>query len=201
MPRIAKGHSIVIATHNNGKVAEISKLLENYGVRGAAAASFNLPEVEETGETFEANATIKALAAAEKSHMPSLADDSGLVVPALDGNPGIYSARWAANSSDFSSAMERVEAELDAKGIDPEGVKAHFICHLCLAWPGGYKVNVEGRVNGTLTFPPRGDKGFGYDPIFIPEGYEQTFGEMSAEQKESISHRNDAFRKLAAECF
>lgn len=201
MPRIQRGYNIVIATHNDGKLAEINELLKPYGITGSSAASFNIPEIEETGDSFEANATIKAVAAANKSHFPSLADDSGLVIPALDGNPGIFSARWAGTNKDFKVAMSRVEEELDAKGIEPEGAKAFFVCHLCMAWPGGQKVNVEGRVNGTLTFPPRGSNGFGYDPIFIPDGFDETFGEMDAKQKDTLSHRLDAFKKLAAECF
>jgi XTP/dITP diphosphohydrolase len=197
MPRrIARGERLVIASHNSGKVAEIDALLAPYGVETVGAGALGLPEPEETGSTFEENAELKARAAAEASGLPALADDSGLVVPAFDGAPGIYSARWAGPTKDFRIAMERVQREL---GSDDRS--AYFVAVLALAWPDGEVASFRGEVHGHLTWPPRGEHGFGYDPIFVPEGYELTFGEMDPVDKHRISHRARAFKKLARTCF
>ena len=191
---------LVIATHNAGKAREISDLLKPYADRFYTAGELDLPEPEETAETFTGNAELKALAAAKASGKPALADDSGLAVTALGGNPGIYSARWAViedGSRDFSFAMEKVR---DALG-HMEDRSAAFVCVLSLAWPDGHVESFEGRVEGELVFPPRGDKGFGYDPIFVPQGYTLTFAEMNPSDKHAISHRADAFKKLVQGCF
>lgn len=190
---------LVIASHNAGKVREIAELLATFGVTVVSAAALGLPEPEETGATFAANAELKARAAAEGSGLPALADDSGLAVHALGGEPGIHSARWAetGNGRDFGVAMQKVEAALSGK---PDR-SAHFACVLALAWPDGHLESFEGRVDGTLVWPPRGAKGFGYDPVFRPDGYDVTFGEMEPEKKHAISHRADAFAKLVAACF
>jgi len=185
---------IVIASHNPGKVREIAELLEPHGVAVAAAAALGLPEPEETEASFAGNAELKARAAASASGLPALADDSGLCVAALAGAPGIYSARWAGPDKDFAVAIERIRREL---GKNPDR-RAHFVCALALASPDGDLVAVEGTVHGSLTFPPRGSRGFGYDPIFVPDGYDATFGEMGPELKHLISHRARAFAKLAA---
>jgi XTP/dITP diphosphohydrolase len=195
-PRRFTGDTLVIASHNKGKVREIADLLGAYVKRFPSAGDLGLPEPDETESTFTGNAALKARAAATGSGRPALADDSGLVVPALDGAPGIYSARWAGPNRDFGLAMRRVETELGAK--DPA---AYFVCALALAWPDGQVETVEGEVHGRLVFPPRGGRGFGYDPIFIPNGYDTTFGEMEPQAKHAISHRADAFRKLVARCF
>lgn len=197
MSRTFTGDELVIASHNQGKVREIAQLLRPHVARFVSAGDLGLAEPEETGATFRENAELKALAAATASGRPALSDDSGLVVPALGGRPGIYSARWAGPDKDFRAAMERIRAEL------PEGAQrdAHFVCALSLAWPDGHVETVEGRVQGGLTFPPRGDRGFGYDPIFVPDGFADTFGEMEPESKDRISHRADAFRRLLAACF
>jgi XTP/dITP diphosphohydrolase len=201
MPRhLRAGERLVIASHNPGKVEEIEALLEPYGVAAIGAGALGLPEPEETGATFEANAELKARAAAEASGLPALADDSGLVVPALDGAPGIYSARWAGPAKDFRIAMERVHRQLGDKSR-----QAHFVAVLALAWPpnqhGGEIATFRGEVRGQLTWPPRGERGFGYDPIFVPDGYETTFGEMAPEDKCHMSHRARAFAKLVQTCF
>lgn len=188
--------TLVIASHNEGKVREIGELLQPLSVRAISAASLNLPEPEETGDSFHANAALKSLAAAKVSSLPSLADDSGLVVDALGGAPGIYSARWAGPSKDFALAMERIRQEIIGVNKNPEGASAYFICVLSLALPSGEEFAFEGRVYGHLTFPPRGENGFGYDPIFIPEGYSESFAELSSETKQRISHRSQAFIKL-----
>jgi XTP/dITP diphosphohydrolase len=197
--------TVVIATHNPGKLAEMRELLSAYGVTGVSAGDLNLAEPEETGSTFAANARIKALAAAQASGMPAFADDSVLVVDALDGAPGIHSARWAGPKKDFELAMERVEAELRARQANDR--RAHFIAALCLAWPDRHVEEFEGRANGTLVWPPRGSKGFGYDPMFLPDGLDRTFGEIAREEKHSLppkgrglSHRARAFLKLAEAC-
>ncbi len=187
---------LVIATHNAGKAREISDLLRPYVGTFYTAGDLNLPEPEETGATFIANAEIKALAAAKASGKPTLADDSGLAVTALNGDPGIYSARWAGPDKDFGFAMAKIEKAL--KGTKERG--AAFICALSLAWPDGHVQSVEGRVEGHLEFPPRGNKGFGYDPIFVPQGYEITFAEMDPREKHTISHRAKAFEKLVHSC-
>ncbi|QIG79418.1 RdgB/HAM1 family non-canonical purine NTP pyrophosphatase [Stakelama tenebrarum] len=191
---------LVIASHNKGKVREIAELLGPYGVTPVSAGELDLPEPEETGTTFVANAELKAMQAADLSGLPALADDSGLCVEALGNDPGIFSARWAGPEKDFRVAMERVERELAGKG--PEASRdAHFICALALAWPDGHVEWFEGRVDGTLVWPPRGDKGFGYDPVFLPNGEDITFGEMAPERKHGMSHRADAFRQMVAAIF
>ena len=188
---------LVLATHNPGKVVEIAALLEPFGVEVVSAGELGLPEPEETEATFEGNARLKAHAAARAANLPALSDDSGLAVSGLDGAPGIYSARWAGPGKDFGVAMARVETEL---GDNPDR-SAHFICALTLAWPDGHDETFVGKVHGTLTFPPRGEHGFGYDPIFVAEGHAQTFGEMDPAQKHAMSHRADAFSQLVAACF
>ena len=190
------GDEIVIATHNPGKVPEIAALLDGYVSKFYNAKELDLPEPVEDGDSFAANAKIKALSAAERSGKISLADDSGLAVSALDGAPGIYSARWAGPNKDFSVAMQKIKDELG----DSSDRSAAFICALCIAWPDGHTEVFEGRVDGVLEFPPRGDRGFGYDPIFVPNGHETTFAEMESQAKHDISHRADAFRKLVSGC-
>ncbi|HTO81624.1 MAG TPA: RdgB/HAM1 family non-canonical purine NTP pyrophosphatase [Methylomirabilota bacterium] len=198
-PRRFTDRQLVIASHNAGKAREIAELLAPYGIEVISAAALDLPEPEETGATFGANAELKARAAATRARLPALADDSGLVVEALDGVPGIYSARWAGPTRDFRIAMARVERELQDKKTTNR--RAHFVAVLSLCWPDGHCESFEGRVDGTLVWPPRGDKGFGYDPIFIANGQAVTFGELDPAMKHAISHRADAFRKLTAACF
>ncbi|ONF96362.1 RdgB/HAM1 family non-canonical purine NTP pyrophosphatase [Sphingomonas jeddahensis] len=190
---------LVIASHNPGKVREIAALLEGHGLDVVSAAELDLPEPEETGTTFVMNAELKARVAADLSGLPALADDSGMCVEALGGDPGIFSARWAGERKDFGAAMRLVQDKVDA--IDGASRDAHFVCALALAWPDGHVEWFEGRVDGTLVWPPRGDKGFGYDPMFLPEGRDQTFGEMDQDEKHAISHRADAFRQLVAAVF
>jgi len=190
------GARLVIASHNPGKVEEITASFAPFGVKTVAAASLGLPEPEETGGSFEANAALKAIAAAEASGLPALADDSGLVVPALGGAPGIYSARWAGPAKDFRIAMERVQRKLGDKDRG-----ARFVAVLGLAWPEGDTELFRGEVPGTLTWPPRGDRGFGYDPMFIPQGRTLTFGEIDPIEKHRISHRARAFAQLVECCF
>ncbi|MFZ3034122.1 MAG: RdgB/HAM1 family non-canonical purine NTP pyrophosphatase [Parvibaculum sp.] len=190
---------LVVASHNEGKVREIRDLLTPFGLELSSAGELFLQEPEETGETFRANAELKALAAAKASGHPALADDSGLCVDALNGQPGIYSARWAGPQKDFDFAMEKIRLGLVEEGtLD---TRAHFICGLALAWPDGHVEYFEGRVDGELTWPPRGLNGFGYDPMFVPDGYEETFGEMDPDKKHGLSHRADAFRQLVDACF
>jgi XTP/dITP diphosphohydrolase len=189
------GARLVVATHNPGKARELAAILENR-FELVTAGALGLPEPDETETTFEGNALLKARAAADASGLIALADDSGLSVAALDGAPGIFSARWAGPGKDFSLAMRKVEARLDEARA--EDFSAWFTCALAVAWPGGPAVLVEGRVDGVLTFPPRGDRGFGYDPIFIPNGHDQTFGEMDPAAKDALSHRTRAFEKLKA---
>ena len=196
MSRDFTADRLIVASHNPGKVREIGDLLAPFGVTPVSAASLSLPEPVEDGDSFTANAEIKALAAATAAGMPALADDSGLVVPALDGAPGIYSARWSGPAKDFSLAMQRVIGELGVKDNS-----AHFVCALTLAWPDGHCETFEGTVHGTLTWPMRGDRGFGYDPIFIPAGHAITFAEMDPAEKHAMSHRADAFRQLIRACF
>ncbi len=199
--------ALVAATHNVGKLREFRDLLAPYGVEAASAAELRLAEPEETGATFEANARLKAVAAARGAGRPALADDSGLCVDALGGAPGIYSARWAGDAKDFWAAMTRIEREL-LEGGSPEPWRAHFISALALAWPDSHVEYFEGRVDGRLVFPPRGTQGFGYDPIFWPDGHSRGFGEMAAQEKHGIpadgslalSHRARAFQKLARAC-
>ena len=188
---------LIIASHNAGKVREIDILLQPFGVTTLSAGELGLPEPEETGDTFTANAVLKAEAAAMAVKLPALSDDSGLAVDALDGAPGIYSARWGGPEKDFEAAMRKVEDKLAPK----YSRAAHFICVLAIAWPDGHIETFEGRVDGTLVWPPRGALGFGYDPMFLPDGREETFGEMDQEAKHRISHRADAFRKLVDTCF
>ena len=196
---------LVIASHNPRKVHEINNLLSPFGVEVVSAGELGLPEPVEDGDTFSVNAELKARAAAKGADLPALADDSGLVVPVLDGDPGIYSARWAENPTgsdkDFNYAMNKVRQAIKTKGINPEGQNAYFACSLSLCWPDQQVETLEGRVNGSLTFPPRGEKGFGYDPIFVPINYQLTFGEMNQNEKHRISHRADAFNKLVTLCF
>lgn len=192
-------NKLVIASHNEGKVREIGALLAPFGVETVSAGTLKLAEPVEDGETFIANAKIKALAAAKASGLPALADDSGLEVKGLGGAPGIYSARYAGQSKDFSVAMKRIHDELEEK--NERDRTANFTCALSLAWPDGHCETFEGKVFGTLTWPMRGDKGFGYDPIFVPSGYEQTFAEINPEKKHAISHRADAFKQLINACF
>ena len=190
---------LVIASHNAGKVREIAELLQGHGLDVVSAADLDLPEPEETGTTFVANAELKALQAADLSGIPALADDSGLCVDALGGDPGIFSARWAGEAKDFTQAMRLVEDRLSAQPDAPRD--AHFVCALALAWPDGHVDWFEGRVEGSLVWPPRGDNGFGYDAMFRPDGHEHTFGEMAFAQKHAIGHRADAFRQLVAAVF
>ncbi len=199
---------VVIATHNPGKLKEMRELLAPYGVATQSAGDLRLPEPDETGKTFAANARIKALAAARASGDVAFADDSGLVIDALGGEPGIHSARWAGLDKDFRGAMNRIQTlliERDAK--TPEQRRAHFVAALCIAWPDEHVEEFEGRVDGVVAWPPRGDKGFGYDPLFRPDGFDRTFGEMSAEEKhglppqgQGLSHRARAFMQLAEAC-
>ncbi|ARS29338.1 RdgB/HAM1 family non-canonical purine NTP pyrophosphatase [Sphingomonas sp. KC8] len=188
---------LVIASHNEGKVREIRELLLPFGIEPVSAGSLGLPEPDETGTTFIANAELKARAAADLSGLPALADDSGLCVEALGGEPGIFSARWAGETKDFGLAMQLVQDNLDRIGPDA-GRDAHFVCALSLCWPDGHIESFEGRVDGTLVWPPRGDNGFGYDAMFQPWHHGVTFGEMDPAAKHAMSHRADAFRKLVA---
>jgi len=198
----------VIATHNPGKLREMRELLAPFGVGPVAAGELGLTEPGETGTTFRENARIKAEAAAQAADLPAFADDSGLAVDALDGAPGIHSARWAGPNKDFRAAMENLNHRLQERGaITPQARTAHFVSALCVAWPDGHLEEFEGRVDGTLVWPPRGDKGFGYDPMFLPDGYGLTFGEMTSEEKHSVppkglglSHRARAFLRLAEAC-
>jgi XTP/dITP diphosphohydrolase len=192
--KLEPGSRLVIATHNPGKARELAELVG--GFPAVSAGELGLPEPEETETTFAGNALLKARAAAEASGLIALADDSGLSVAALDGQPGIYSARWAGPGKDFAVAIRKVEERLEEVGSDD--LAAWFTCALAVAWPGGAAVVVEGRVDGTLSFPPRGDKGFGYDPIFVAQGQSQTFGELDPAAKEALSHRTRAFEKLRA---
>ena len=196
--KLAPG-KLVIASHNAGKVREIGALLEGYGLEVISAGALDLPEPEETGTTFVMNAELKARAAADLSGLPALADDSGLCVEALGGDPGIFSARWGGPDKDFDHAMRLVEDRLAAIPDAPRS--AHFICALALAWPDGHVEWFEGRVDGTLVWPPRGTKGHGYDPVFLPVGHDTTFGEMDEPAKNEISHRGDAFRQMVAAVF
>ena len=191
---------LVIASHNAGKVREIAALLGPFGVEPVSAKNLDLPEPEETGTTFVANAELKARLAADLSGLPALADDSGLCVDALGGDPGVHTANWAETADgtrDWALAMRRVEDALVAKGADA-GRDAHFVCVLSLAWPDGHVESFEGRADGTLTWPPRGTVGFGYDPVFVPTGETRSYAELDPVEKHAISHRADAFAKLVA---
>ncbi len=199
---------VVIATHNPGKLAEMRELLAPYGIDATSAAELNLAEPEETGRTFAANARIKAVAAMKATNQVAFADDSGLVIEALNGEPGIHSARWAGPDKDFRGAMNRIQTLLVKQNAKtPEKRRAHFIAALCLAFPDGHLENFEGRVDGVIVWPPRGDAGFGYDPLFLPDGHDRTFGQMTADEKHGLppkgmglSHRARAFVKLAEAC-
>jgi XTP/dITP diphosphohydrolase len=199
---------LVIATHNSGKLAEMRDLLAGYGVEAVSAGELGLTEPEETGGSFAANARIKAAAAAKASGLPAFADDSGLAVDALGGEPGIHSARWAGPDKDFRVAMNEVQTRLMKVGAKaPERRRAHFVSALCLAWPDGHVEEFQATVDGIVVWPPRGTKGFGYDPLFLPDGQTRTFGEMSSEEKHGLpprgaglSHRARAFVKLAQAC-
>ncbi len=204
--------TIVVASHNAGKIREIADLIGPFGFSAKSAAELNFIEPDETGTTFEENAAIKALASAKASGLPALSDDSGLVIDALDGAPGVYTANWAERedgSRDFAMAMEKVEKSLDDKGATERGQRtARFVSVLCLAWPDGHTELFRGEVEGHVVWPPRGTQGFGYDPVFQPEGYAETFGEMSAEQKHgwkpgeqhALSHRARAFKLFVETC-
>ncbi len=204
--------TIVVASHNAGKIREIAELIGPFGFSAKSAAELNFAEPEETGTTFEENATIKALASAKASGLPALSDDSGLVIDALDGAPGVYTANWAERADgtrDFPWAMEKVEKALAEKGATaPEQRSARFVSVLCLAWPDGHTEIFRGEVEGQVVWPPRGEKGFGYDPVFQPEGYKQTFGELSSEEKHgwkpgdatALSHRARAFKLFVETC-
>lgn len=199
--RLARGTRLLVATHNPGKVREIGDLIAPFGLIAVSAAELGLPEPEETGSTFADNAAIKAHAGASASGLPALADDSGLEVAALSGAPGIYSARWAGPGKDFSVAMARVQAELEARGaVAAEQRRANFTAALCLAFPDGEARVFEGKVYGALVWPPRGERGFGYDPMFLPDGGHETFGEMEPAAKHAVSHRARAFRLFVDEC-
>ena len=195
MARPFTGNRLVVASHNQGKVEEISALLVPFAIDAVSAGTLGLAEPEETGDSFEANAALKAKAAADASGLSALADDSGLVVPALNGAPGIYSARWAGPAKDFGAAMQRVHRELG--GRDRSAI---FVAVLALAWPDGGMELFRGEVPGSLVWPPRGERGFGYDPMFVPEGGSETFGEMEPAEKHKISHRACAFAKLVQGC-
>ena len=212
-PLVSRAHRrisgrLVIATHNPGKLAEMRDLLAPFGVDAVSAGELGLAEPAETGTTFADNARIKAMAAARASGHPAFADDSGLAVDALDGDPGIYSARWAGPDKNFRHAMEVVDAKLRERGaITSAQRRAHFVSALCVAWPDGHLEQFDARVDGALVWPPRGERGFGYDPMFLPDGFERTFGEMASEEKHGLppkgsglSHRARAFLKLAEAC-
>jgi XTP/dITP diphosphohydrolase len=208
-PRRLSG-KVVVATHNAGKLREMRELLEPFGVEAVSAGELGLPVPAETGHMFSENAASKAHAAARATGLPALSDDSGLCVDALDGAPGLFTADWAGPSKDFYAAMARVERELQKRHVAPEERRAHFVSALVIAWPDGHEELFEGRVFGEVVWPPRGDKGFGYDPMFRPDGYAQTFGELASDEKHGIdwsrphdpalSHRARAFQKLAAAC-
>lgn len=199
---------VVIATHNPGKLREMRELLAPHGIEAVSAGELGLPEPDETGSSFEANAIIKAEAAAKAADLPALSDDSGLCVDALGGEPGIHSARWAGPEKDFARAMRMIEEKIVAKGATtPDKRRAAFVSALVIAWPDGHLETFEGRVEGTLVWPPRGTAGFGYDPMFLPDGHSRTFGEMSADEKhglpprgQGLSHRARAFIQLAKAC-
>ena len=212
-PLVSRAHRrisgrLVIATHNPGKLAEMRDLLAPFGVDAVSAGELGLAEPAETGTTFADNARIKAMAAARASGHPAFADDSGLAVDALDGEPGIYSARWAGPDKNFRHAMEVVDAKLRERGaITSAQRRAHFVSALCVAWPDGHLEQFDAEVDGALVWPPRGERGFGYDPMFLPDGFERTFGEMASEEKHGLppkgrglSHRARAFLKLAEAC-
>lgn len=196
MPKLPHGATIILASHNQGKLREFSSLLASRGIRVVSASSLNLPEPDETGDTFADNAAIKALAAARAASLPALADDSGFCVAALGGRPGVYSARWGGPAKDMQVAMTRVHTESQN---DPNRA-AYFVAALCLAWPDGTTHGVEGKCHGHTSWPPRGTNGHGYDPMFVPQGETRTFAEMSEPEKNALSHRGKAFRRFLEEC-
>lgn len=199
--RLERGTRLLVASHNAGKVREIGDLVAPYGLAVVSAGELNLPEPEETGTTFQANAELKALTAAKAAGLPALADDSGLEVDVLDGAPGIYSARWAGSSKDFKLAMDWVADEVRERGgWTGKGPRANFTAVLCLAWPDGTSQSFQGKVYGHLVWPPRGTRGFGYDPMFLADGQSLTFGEMEPAAKHAISHRARAFAQFVAAC-
>jgi XTP/dITP diphosphohydrolase len=199
--KLQSGMRLVVASHNPGKIREINDLIRPYGLTAVSAGDLGISEPEETETTFAGNARLKALHSTLASGLPALSDDSGLEVDALDDAPGIYSARWAGAAKDFNYAMQRVEQELQSKfAADPESRRANFTAALCLAWPDGTTEVFEGRVFGHLVWPPRGEKGFGYDPMFLPDGETLTFGEMDVDAKHAISHRARAFALFVAAC-
>ena len=200
MTRLLKGKDLIIASHNPGKVSEIAELIKPFGLRAISADSLGLEEPPETGITFQENAELKAKIASKSSGKPALADDSGLCINLLGGDPGIYSARWAGPTKDFSIAMGRVKKAIIDSGQNPGGQSAKFVCALSLCWDDGYYETFTGEINGELTFPPRGALGFGYDPIFVPKGFDITFGEMEPKKKHDMSHRAKAFRQLIDNC-
>ena len=207
--RILTDREIVVASHNDGKLREFADLMAPFGFKAKSAKEFNLPEPDETGTTFEENAAIKALAAATATGLPALSDDSGLCVDALDGQPGVYTANWAEKpdgSRDFGMAMQRTEDAMNEAGaVSPDKRSGRFVAVICVAWPDGHTEYFRGEAEGQLVWPPRGEKGFGYDPVFLPEGHDKTFGEMTAEEKhgwkpgqdKALSHRARAFQKFA----
>ena len=199
--RLPRGTRLVVASHNGGKVREILNLVAPHGLSVVSAADLGLPEPEETGSTFAENAHLKAAAAARAANLPALSDDSGLEVEALGGAPGIFSARWADRARNFAPAMQRVADALKQRGAwQHEGPRANFTAVLCLAWPDGEAALFEGKVYGHLVWPPRGSKGFGYDPMFVADGHALTFGEMEPDAKHAISHRARAFHEFARTC-
>ena len=201
MRKLEKGTKLVVASHNPGKLREIADLVEPYGLEVVSAAELALSEPEETETTFAGNARLKAVTAAKAAGLPALSDDSGLEVEALGGQPGVYSARWAGPEKDFNLAMKRVADELNVAGAWKEpGPRANFTCALCLAWPDGEAHIFEGKVFGRLVWPPRGDRGLGYDPMFLPDGETLTFGEMDPADKHAISHRARAFALFVEAC-
>jgi XTP/dITP diphosphohydrolase len=199
--KLKAGTRLVVASHNPGKIREINDLIAPYGLSAVSAGELGISEPEETETTFAGNARLKALHSAKASGLPALSDDSGLEVEALGGDPGVYSARWAGAAKDFNYAMQRVEQELQQKfAADPGSRRANFTAALCLAWPDGETEVFEGKVFGHLVWPPRGEKGFGYDPMFLPDGETLTFGEMEPQAKHAISHRARAFAMFVAAC-
>lgn len=198
MVRRLSGSRLVVASHNSGKVREIAELIAPWNLQAISAGELGLPEPDETEATFIGNALLKARAAAKGAQLPALADDSGLCVAALDGAPGIYSARWAGPTRNFSLAMEEVHRRMEASGHPSRA--AWFICALAIAWPDGVEASFEGRIDGELVWPPRGTRGFGYDPMFVPAGHSLTFGEMDPAAKHAMSHRARAFEKFVGAC-
>ena len=199
--KLTRGTKLVVASHNAGKVREINALIAPFGLEAVSAGTLGLPEPDETGTMFASNARLKSRAAADASGLPALADDSGLCVAALDGAPGIFSARWGGAAKDFNAAMERVHRELTLRGaLLPPDRQAHFVSALSLSWPGGEDRIFEGRAFGEVVWPPRGTLGFGYDPMFLPDGYDETFGELDPAEKDKISHRAKAFEKFVRGC-